>query len=72
VAELRLAFDRPQDFLPRFVEPAKLSQADTEVAPNYPFTGLIADFDILVRCLTEKCDGFLGSAQRIVPLLTQV
>jgi hypothetical protein len=38
MAELRVAFDRPQDFLPRFVEAMELAQRAGEIVPSAAFS----------------------------------
>src|SRR6185295_15507780 len=61
MAGLRFAFDRPADFLPRFVQAAELAQGLCEVVSRKAFARRIAAFDILVCGLPVEGDGFLGA-----------
>ncbi len=72
VAELRFAFDRPADFLPRFVEAAELAQGVGEIVPRAPFVRHIADLDILVRGLPVEGHGFLRAVEDIVIQVPQL
>ena len=67
-----LAFDRPADFLPRFVEAAELAECDAEIVPRPAFIGDIADLDILVHGLPVKGRGFLRAVENIIIQVPQL
>ena len=66
VAELRVAFDRPQDFLPRFVEAAELAEREGRDCSFCDLPSRRRDSRQPVHRLAEEGHGFLRAPEKIV------
>ena len=72
MTKLRFAFDRPADFLPRFVKTAELAQCVAEVAPCSAFTRRIASHNILFCRLAVEGHGVFIAAEDIAVQVPQL
>jgi hypothetical protein len=63
VVKLLFTFDRPEDFLARFVKATELSETNGEIVPRYPFISCVANLNILVCRLAEESRSFLRATQ---------